>query len=105
MVVFTKVPVAMKKRVTYVDPKIETATRTAQVRIEMANPRQMFKIGMYVNVAFGALGTAEKTMPVVPKDAVQTIGNQQFVFIATDKSNELVMRPVRLAAESNGFRC
>ena len=90
-------------RVTYVDPKIDSATRTAQVRIEMANPRQMFKIGMYVNVAFGALGAAEKTMPVVPKDAVQTIGNQQFVFVATDKSNEFVMRAVRLGAESNGF--
>ena len=89
-------------RVTYVDPKIDTATRTAQVRIEMANPRQMFKIGMYVNVAFGALGTAEKTMPVIPKDAVQTIGNRQFVFVATDKPNEFIMRPVRLGSESNG---
>lgn len=90
-------------RVTYVDPRIDPATRTAQVRIEMANPRQMFKIGMFVNVAFGALGIAEKTMPIVPKDAVQTIGNQQFVFVATDKPNEFVMRPVRLGAESNGF--
>ena len=90
-------------RVTYVDPKIDPATRTAQVRIEMANPRGMFKIGMYVNVAFGALGAAEKTMPVIPKDAVQIIGNQQFVFVATDKSNEFVMRPVSVRAESNGF--
>ena len=55
------------------------------------------------NVAFGALGVAEKTMPVVPKDAVQTFGNQQFVFVATDKSNEFLMRPVSLGAESNGF--
>ena len=90
-------------RVTYVDPKIDPATRTAQVRIEMANPRQMFKIGMFVNVAFGPLGTAEKTMPTVPKDAVQMIGNQQFVFVTTDKSNEFLMRPVSLGAESNGF--
>jgi RND family efflux transporter MFP subunit len=90
-------------RVTYVDPKIDPATRTAQVRIEMANPRQMFKIGMFVNVAFGALGTAEKTMSVVSKDAVQTIGNQQFVFVATDKPNEFLMRPVMLGPESNGF--
>jgi len=90
-------------RVTYVDPKIDPATRTAQVRIELANPRQMFKIGMFVNVAFGALGAAEKTMPVIPKDAVQVIGNQQFVFVATDKSNEFVMRPVSVRAESNGF--
>jgi RND family efflux transporter MFP subunit len=90
-------------RVTYVDPRIDTATRTAQVRIELANPRQMFKIGMFVNVAFGALGVAEKTMPVVPKDAVQTIANQQFVFVATDKSNEFLMRLVSLGAETNGF--
>jgi cobalt-zinc-cadmium efflux system membrane fusion protein len=90
-------------RVSYVDPKIEPATRTAQVRIELANPGQMFKIGMYVNVAFAALGAAEKTMPVVPKDAVQTIGNQQFVFVASEKPNEFALRAVRLGSESNGL--
>jgi len=90
-------------RVSYVDPKIDPATRTAQIRIELNNPGQIFKIGMYVNVAFGALGVAEKTTPVVPKSAVQSIGNQQVVFLATDKPNEFLMRPVRLGAETNGF--
>jgi membrane fusion protein, heavy metal efflux system len=90
-------------RVSSVDPKIDQTTRTAQVRIELANPGQMFKIGMYVNVAFGALGVAEKTTPVVPKDAVQTIGNQQIVFVVGEKPSEFVLRPVRLGPESNGF--
>src|SRR5712691_6936397 len=90
-------------RVSYVDPKIDPATRTAQVRIELNNPGQILKIGMYVNVAFGALGNAEKTTPAIPKDAVQTIGNQQYVFLSTDKSNEFVLRPVRHGPESNGF--
>ena len=90
-------------RVSYVDPKIDQATRTAQVRIELANPGQMFKIGMYVNVGFATLGAAEKTMPTVPKDAVQTLGNQQFVFVATDKPNEFILRPVRVGVEHNGF--
>jgi membrane fusion protein, heavy metal efflux system len=90
-------------RVSYVDPKIEPATRTAQVRIELANPGQMFKIGMYVNIALGALGLAEKTAPVIPKDAVQTIGNQQFVFVVSEKPNEFALRPVRLGLETNGF--
>jgi len=90
-------------RVSYVDPKIEPATRTAQVRIELANPGQMFKIGMYVNIAFGALGLAEKTVPVIPGDAVQTIGNQQVVFVASEKPNEFALRPVRLGPETNGF--
>lgn len=90
-------------RVSYVDPRIDPATRTAQVRIELANPGQVLKIGMYMNVAFGALGLAEKTAPIVPKDAVQTIGNQQYVFVATENPNEFILRPVRLAPESNGF--
>jgi RND family efflux transporter MFP subunit len=89
--------------VSYVDPKVDPATRTAQLRIELANPGQMFKIGMYLNVAFANIGPAEKTMAVVPKDAVQTIGNLQYVFVATDKPNEFVLRPVKLAPESNGF--
>ena len=89
--------------ISYVDPKIDPATRTAQVRIELANPGQVLKIGMYVNVAFGALGLAEKTTPVVAKDAVQSIGNQQSVFVATDKPSEFILRPVRLGPESNGF--
>jgi cobalt-zinc-cadmium efflux system membrane fusion protein len=89
--------------VSYVDPKIDSATRTAQVRIELANPHQIFKIGMYVNIAFAALGLAEKTAATVPKDAVQSIGNQQVVFLATDKSNEFILRPLRVGPESNGF--
>src|SRR5205823_7265389 len=68
-----------------------------------ANPRQLFKIGMYVNVAFGALGVAEKTTPVVPKDSVQTIGNQQIVFVASHNPNEFILRAVRLGTESNDF--
>lgn len=90
-------------RVSYVDPKLDSPTRTAQVRIELANPRQVLKIGMYVNVAFGGSAAAEKTMPVIPKDAVQTISNQQYVFLSTDKATEFILRAVRLGPETNGF--
>ena len=89
-------------RVTYVDPQLDPATRTAQARIELANPGQALKIGMYVNVTFGALGGAEATAPTVPASAVQNLGNQQVVFLATPDPNTFVMRPVRLGAESNG---
>src|SRR5258708_4977047 len=90
-------------RVSYVDPKIDPSTRTSQVRIELANPGQMFKIGMYVNVAFATVGASEKTIPVVPKDAVQNIGNQQIVFVATDLPTEFALRPVHVGPEANGF--
>lgn len=89
-------------QVTYIDPNINTDTRTAQARVELENPGQILKIGQYVNVAFGSLGTAEQTAPVVPLIAVQNINNQQTVFVATDNPNAFILRPVRLGAETGG---
>ncbi len=93
----------LRGQVSYIDPAIDQTTRTAQVRVELANPRQLLKIGMFVNVAFATLGGSESTVPIVPKSAVQNIGNQQVVFVAAREENVFVMRPVRLAAESNAF--
>ena len=90
-------------RVSYVDPRVDPATRTAQVRIELANPGQALKIGMYVNVAFATISGAEKTVPVVPVAAVQNINNQQIVFLATNEPTTFILQSVRLGPESNGF--
>jgi cobalt-zinc-cadmium efflux system membrane fusion protein len=89
-------------QVSYVDPTIDPATRTAQVRIELANPGQTLKIGMYVNVAFANLGGADSTVAVVPPNAVQNINNQQVVFVVLNEANVFAMRPVRLGQEANG---
>ena len=89
-------------RVSYVDPSLDPATRTAQVRIELANPGQRLKIGMYVNVVFATQGGSEATTPVVPAAAVQSINNQQVIFVATDDPSVFIMRMVRLGPESNG---
>lgn len=89
-------------QVTYIDPNINQETRTAQVRVELENPGQMFKIGMYVNVSFGALGTGESTVPVIPSAAVQNMKEQKIVFAVTDQPNVFVMKPVRLGSETNG---
>ena len=90
-------------QVSYIDPVIDQTTRTAQVRVELANAGQLLKIGMFVNVAFATLGGSEATTPVVPKIAVQNVNNQQVVFVTTREPNVFAMRPVRLGNESNGF--
>lgn len=89
-------------RVTYVDPQLDPSTRTAQVRVEVSNPGQALKLGMFVNVGFGALGTAEATAPTVPASAVQTIGGRTVVFLATSDPSAYVMRPVRVGAVTAG---
>ena len=89
-------------QVTYVDPQLDETTRTAKVRIEVANPGRELKLGMYVHVAFGSLGNMERTVPVVPKDAVQNINGQQIVFVVTSDPNTFELRPVRLGSGNGG---
>src|SRR4030095_6144169 len=89
-------------QVSYVDPKLDPQTRTAQVRVELANPGQQLRIAMYVNVAFAALGKPQTTTPMVPVAAIQYFGNQQVVFVPKD-CNVFEIRPVRLGPESNGY--
>jgi len=88
-------------QVSYIDPVIDQTTRTAQVRVELANPGQLLKIGMFVKVAFATLRGSESTPPVVPKIAVQNVNNQQVVFVAKEP-NVFAMRRVRLGLETNG---
>ena len=89
--------------VSYVDPKVDPQTRTAQARIELSNPGQHLKIGMYVNVGFAVIGGATSTIPVVPVAAIQNIGNRQVVFVAVNDPNVFAMRTVRFGPESNGY--
>ena len=53
-----------------------------------------------MNVAYAGIGGAsEKTAPLVPKDAVQAIGNQKIVFEATNDPKTFILRPLKLAQE------
>ena len=88
--------------VTYIDPQLDETTRTGKVRVELENPGGQLKLGMYVRVAFGSLGTSERTVPVIPEAAVQNINGQTTVFVATPDPNVFELRPVRLGPESNG---
>lgn len=88
--------------VVYIDPQLDEATRTAKVRVEVANPDRVLKFGMYVLVALGQAGGAERTVPIVPSSAVQTLGAQQVVFVTTADPNTFEMRPVRLGPEKAG---
>ncbi len=89
-------------RVTYIDPRLDETTRTAQLRIELENSDRALKIGMYVRAAFGALGQAEQTAPTIAASAVQNLGNGQVVFVATSEPNVFEMRRVRLGGEKGG---
>ncbi|MGH9841301.1 MAG: efflux RND transporter periplasmic adaptor subunit [Blastocatellia bacterium] len=91
-------------RVSYIDPRVEAQMRTAQVRIELGNPGEMLKLGMFVDVNFGGAAVTNGQAAVsVPRSAVQMIGAKQVVFVVTDKPGVFAQREVSAGAESNGL--
>ncbi|HMH49050.1 MAG TPA: efflux RND transporter periplasmic adaptor subunit [Candidatus Acidoferrum sp.] len=80
-------------RVAYIDPRVDAATRTAKVRVEVPN-RGDLKLGMFVSVTIVAPG---QRVVVVPRTAVQAIGERSVVYVALDEGR-FVERPVRLGA-------
>jgi len=80
-------------RVAYIDPRVDPATRTAKVRIEVPN-RGDLKLGMFVSVTIAGPG---QRVVVVPRTAVQTIGERSIVYVALDEGR-FVERSVRLGA-------
>jgi cobalt-zinc-cadmium efflux system membrane fusion protein len=85
----------LRGRVTYIDPRVDSQTRTAKVRVEVPNSEGRLRLGMYVTIAFSTPG-GERVM-AVPRAAVQTIGGRQVVFVAVpDQEGTFVQRTVKL---------
>jgi cobalt-zinc-cadmium efflux system membrane fusion protein len=90
-----------KGRVVYIQPQVDPNTRTAQARIEVANPEESLRLDMYMDVAFMSAGRKGLT---VPESAVQAIGDKQYVFLpVSDSEGSFTVRQVRLGPASNGF--
>jgi Cu(I)/Ag(I) efflux system membrane fusion protein len=68
-------------KVSFILPLLEGATRTARVRIELANPGLALKPDMYVNVRM--IGAPAPAHIMVPASAVIDRGQSQFVWIET----------------------
>ncbi len=78
---------AVNGRITYIDPLLNEATRTARVRVEMANPGERFKVGSFVEVSFRTRAEAAGELSlVIPDEAVQRLGDRIIVFVP--KGNE-----------------
>jgi Cu(I)/Ag(I) efflux system membrane fusion protein len=65
-------------RVTLVEPAIDPATRTARVRVEVANPGLRWRPGGFGEVTFA---TGARDALVVPRDAVIDTGDARYVFV------------------------
>ena len=88
-----------KGRVSYIDPQVNAETRTAKVRVELPNPRQDLRLGMFADVSIDAGGG--NTTPLIPRAAVQNLGNRTVVYLADPQQpGRFVEREVRLGNRS-----
>lgn len=65
-------------RVDFLQPQVDSQTRTTKVRLEAANPSMNLRPDMFVDVEFAIGGARQLTVPV---DAVLNAGSRQTVFI------------------------
>jgi membrane fusion protein, copper/silver efflux system len=76
--------VQLNGRVSYVDPQVTSETRTARVRVELQNARQLLRLGMYADVALSApqtRGQPDNAAVTIPRAAVQTVGERSVVYV------------------------
>jgi RND family efflux transporter MFP subunit len=81
-------------RVSYIDPQLSQETRTAKLRVDVANPQGVLRLGMFTDVSISAAGG---TSIQIPKGAVQSIGEHQVVYLpAPDDPTRFTEREVRV---------
>jgi Cu(I)/Ag(I) efflux system membrane fusion protein len=70
-------------RIAFISPQLDMATRTVQVRIEVANPGGRIKIGQYADVAIDAPSSGAAVI-AIPESAIIDSGTRQVVFVAKE---------------------
>ena len=88
----------LRAKVNYIDPHVNEQTRTAQLRAEVPNAGERLRLGMFMDMSIAA--RAPRTVVMVPKSAVQTIGSKTVVYVA-ESPGHFMQREVT-AAEANG---
>ncbi|HEY6404076.1 MAG TPA: efflux RND transporter periplasmic adaptor subunit [Blastocatellia bacterium] len=96
-------------RVAYIDPMLSKETRTARVRVEVTNPQERLKVGMFVDVSFqteaARQGNATEIELVVSEESVQRINERTVVFLPKeDEPGHFDVRDVEVGAVTGGYQ-
>lgn len=91
----------LRGRVAYIDPRVDPATRTAKVRVEVPNRFGALRLGIFVNVAVTVAGSGRVTL--IPRSAVQSVGERSVVYVAVGREEgRFAERVVTLGTASGG---
>ena len=92
-------PEVLPGRVNYIDPQVNPTTRTAKVRIEVPNPREQLRLGMFADVSIE--GAEHASTARIPRAAVQNVDNRTVVYLSDPKqASRFIEREVHLGDSS-----
>ena len=91
---------ALKGRVDYIDPQVEEQTRTAKLRVQVPNAGTRLRFGMFVDVSVA--DRSPRPVVLIPKAALQTVGTQSVVYVATHGEPSRFMQREVLAGDTMG---
>ncbi|MGB5229351.1 MAG: efflux RND transporter periplasmic adaptor subunit, partial [Eudoraea sp.] len=90
-------------KISFIDPVLNSATRTIEVRAVLQNPKGQLKPGMFVAGMLGLKSKMKDEMIVIPESAVLWTGERSVVYIKTDPENPIFeMREITLGDAING---
>ena len=85
----------LRGRIAYIDPRVDPASRTAKVRVEVPNSGESLRLGMFVTLSFET--GSNQRITVVPQAAVQAVGERTVVYMPVEgEEGRFTERPVKL---------
>jgi len=85
----------------WISRELKKETRTVEVRAIIKNPANLLRAGMF-GTALIHTGKGPKTS-IIPVDAIQTIEEQNVVFVPGDEDGSFRPVPVKLGQEADGW--
>lgn len=85
-------------QISYIDPRVDPATRTVHVRCQVNNPGGVLKPDMFAQVKVSSM---RQPVPVVPSSAVVAVGDKTMVLVE-ETPGHFRRRPVRVGDEVDG---
>ncbi len=88
-------------KVSYIDPQVKAETRTAQVRVEVPNPKGELRLGMYAEMQMADTMRSGSGTVTIPRSAVQVVSDRSVVYVVNPQERgRFIEREVRLGDAS-----
>ncbi|RTE53756.1 efflux RND transporter periplasmic adaptor subunit [Arenibacter aquaticus] len=90
-------------KISFIDPILNTKSRTVEVRADLQNPKDQLKPGMFVSGLVDLPSSSKEGRIVVPESAVMWTGERSLVYVKTDPNEPIFeMREIALGNIAHG---